>query len=158
MKIRLSWTEVWAGVHAGCQRRIAVLERGGRDRHGARAADIAWKADIEGACAELAAARVLKCEWPAFIDQGSKPDILPDIEVRNTNPSLIVRPADYKDRRYLWVKGMAPNYDVVGWMFGGDAMREEWLTDFNKSHRPKCYCVPATELRPLSEIYDMKGS
>ena len=57
MKIELSWGDVWRGVHVGSERRIAVLKRGGRDRYGADPELIAWKADIEGALAELAVAR-----------------------------------------------------------------------------------------------------
>lgn len=150
--IKLSWADVWRGVHVGAERRIAVLKRGGRDRHGANPENIAWKADIEGATAELAVARALKVHWPASVDQGSDPDIWPDIEVRRTNPSLIVRPGDYRERRYVWVSGWAPNYKVVGWIKGEDAMREEWLTDFNKPNRPKCYCVPKEELCSIEKL------
>ena len=150
--IELTWAEVWKGIHCGSERRISVLKRGGTDRFGANPESIAWKADIEGACAELATAKALGIEWQALVDQGSQPDLMPDIEVRRTNPSLIVRPGAYPDRKYVWVSGWAPHYQVVGWIMGADAMREEWLTDFNKPNRPKCYCVPRGSLCDLRTI------
>tara|TARA_Y100000004_G_C8893650_1_gene403154 strand:- start:497 stop:967 length:471 start_codon:yes stop_codon:yes gene_type:complete len=152
ISVELRWEEMWHGVHVGASRRIAVLKRGGRDRHGANPENIAWKADIEGACAELAVAKALGIEWPASVDQGSDPDLWPDIEVRRTNPSLIVRPNDYQDRKYVWVSGWAPKYEVVGWILGADAMNEKWLTDFNKPNRPKCYCVPRRMLCDIEKL------
>ena len=151
-RIRLTWDEMWHGIHVGCARRMAVLKRGGRDRFGANPELIAWKADIEGACAELAVAKALGVEWPASVDQGSDPDIWSDIEVRRTNPSLILRPNDHKDRRYVWVKGWAPAYEIGGWIKAGDGMRDEWLTDFGKSNRPKCFCVPRERLCKIETL------
>ena len=155
MKIELSWGDVWRGVHVGSERRIAVLKRGGRDRYGADPELIAWKADIEGALAELAVARALGIHWPASVDQGNDPDLFPDIEVRRTNPSLILRPADNPARRYVWVSGFAPSYVVGGWIKGADGMRPEWETDFNKPNRPKCFCVPRGELWQMSKLAEL---
>jgi len=50
---------------------------------------------------------------------------------------------------------VAPAFDVLGWMGGGEAKRSEWLMDHGG--RPPAYFVPTRALNTIETLY-LEGS
>jgi hypothetical protein len=119
-----------------------------------------WEIDVEGSCAELAAANALGLFWPARVNTfKSLPDIDPWIEVRSGRTGgkkLIVRPGDNSKSAFVLVVGAAPKYDVLGWMWGSDAKKKKYLDDCNNG-RPAAYFVPMEDLCPLEDLMKRIG-
>ena len=151
MRVTLSSADLTRAASVGAARHIAALARGLRDKHGALA-DAAWQVHIEGACGELAAAKALGVEWTGTINTFKRGDDVPggwQIRTRSRPEyELIVRPDDPDDALFLLVLGVAPHYDVKGWISGREAKRTEW----SRSHgnRPAAFFVPHAALTPLT--------
>lgn len=107
---------------------------------------------ILGAIGELAAARVMGI-YPGFtVNNFDGPDMGKDIQIRACREGrLIIAKHDKSDQKYVLVTGYAPELDVVGWIWGGEAKSERWLFDPN-NNRPPAYFVPAEELHPIETI------
>ena len=138
-------------AQVGILRRLASLKNGRPNRHGFDGTN-AWNIDIEGACGEMAVAKVLGVFWDGSVDTFSAND-LPNLQVRTSpdvNDRLIVRPGDSDTGRWCLVTGAFPDYVVHGWISGADAKRPEWSRDYNG--RPPAYFVPQQALLPLSDL------
>ena len=109
--------------------------------------------DISGACGELAVAKAINRYWaPSVNTFHNKPDIEPNIEVRSTARAencLIVRDNDPEDRYYFLVIGEPPTFQILGYMKGSDAKRDEWRRNPH-GHRPAWF-VPQEALTPIKE-------
>jgi hypothetical protein len=152
--ISLSNTEIRVAALMGADRRVSAINAA-RTGLAGQAAESKWHDDWIGALGELAVAKAIN-RYPAGIAEipDYAGDIYPGIEVRTSaraDGCLIVRPRDKPGRPYVLVLGLAPELKVAGWMLGGDAMRPRyWREGFNG--RAAAYFVPATELRPITEL------
>jgi len=53
---------------------------------------------------------------------------------------LLIRPEADDDVKFVLVKGGMPDYELIGWIMGGDAKKPEFL-DKPDWKRPELYCV-----------------
>lgn len=140
------------GATIGVARRMASLRRGQTNKVQNR--DFGWHSDIEAACAEIALAKVLGVYWGGGVNTFHDADA-GLFQVRHTqleNGCLIVREADSDYERFVLVRGTHPTYEIPGWLLGADAKTERFARAPG-GHMPAWF-VPATELRPVSELLD----
>lgn len=108
--------------------------------------------DIDGAGAEMAVAKHLGIYWGSDFGHNGV-DIKPNIDVKFTKHLtgrlLVFTDAD-PDRKYVLVTGGMPTYNVIGWMLGHDAKKEEYL-DTPDRRRPPVYAVPQERLNRFHE-------
>lgn len=147
MEVTLSWFEVFQGAACGVLRQIENLRAGRRDAHGF--SGDGWGLHVDGALAEMAAAKASDRYWEAVVS-GDPRRIAGDVglvQVRSTrrvNGSLIVHPTDPDEATFVLVVGTAPSYRVVGSILGREAKDSRWWrTD---TGRP-AYFVPQEVLR-----------
>ena len=148
--ITLTWLEVMRGAMVGVQRQVACLRRGekGWERcdH-----DLDWQNNIEGAIAELAVAKFMGRYWPGTVDRFKDPDLTNDIQVRQApkpSDSLIVRPRDNIKHRFVLAIGIAPTYNVIGWINGEESKEDpSWWR--NPGDKGWAWFVPQSKLRPM---------
>lgn len=154
--VTLQWYEMLQGAHVGMMRKIECIKQGKKDAHGAHY-ERDWSIDIEGAIAEVAAAKALGMFWPGGINTWKKPDLGSNIQVRYSqsedDPHMVIRPDDNDDEIYVLVSpGDAQNeYIVHGWMRGYEAKaHEEWVS--HAYGRPKCWRVPAHMMKSFDVL------
>lgn len=114
-----------------------------------------WNVDIEGACGELAVAKLFGRYWCGGVDNFGGCDVRglygASIQVRTSaleGAHLIVRPSEPDDHFFVLVVARCPEYEVKGWIRGWDAKRREWLFDANG--RQACFMVPQDALEPVA--------
>ena len=110
--------------------------------------------EVCGACGELALAKAAG-QWfiPSVNTFHRVPDCLGDVEVRSTllsEGSLIVRDNDSGDRRYVLATVSAPNVRLVGWLYGHECMKPEFLR--NPDGHRESWFIPQSLLRPIEEL------
>lgn len=150
--------EMAMASNAASLRNIAALKRGweskiGNGNH--------WENHIEGACGEVAVAKVMGKYWGGSINtfkQGGDIDST-GWEVRtrsNHDYDLIIRDSDPDDRVFILVTGKAPCYRVWGWIGSTDARREEWRKDYGG--HGAAYFVPKESLKQMGDLNVNRGS
>lgn len=148
--VTLTWHEAAMASHVGWMRHIKAMFAGKQDSHGYEGDG--WSEHIEGACGELAVAKVLGRYWDGSVNTW-KADDLPGLQIRTRSRheyDLIVRPGDDDQAVWVLVTGRCPEYCVRGWIAGADAKRREWLRDYGG--RPAAYFVPVKQLRGVEEL------
>jgi hypothetical protein len=153
--ITLAPYELHAGSLVGFHRRLKCLIRNSHDdTYGTPT----WTTDIEAALAEMAFAKWAGVYWDFSVDTYKAPDVS-SVQIRwsnNHSNKLIFRPnKDNKYDKFVLVTGLSPTYRIHGWMYGKDAMREDWLfapKGDNGYERPAAYFVPASSLKTLSTL------
>lgn len=144
--VTLTKDECWHGVMLGVRRRIELVDWGGISNiFGIPDADN-WRTDVEGACAEVAVAKLLNKFWCGGVGTFKNPDV-GNYQVRWTHREdgcLIVRPTDADHEYFILVTGTIPNYKVIGWIKGALAKKEIWKRGPNG--RPAAYFVPQSAL------------
>lgn len=130
VRVTLTPGEMYAGALVGIVRQANALRDNLHNKYNDPNADHNWSIHIEGACGELAAAKVLNVYWsPTQGTFRDCPDIGGAFEVRTRSQhwhDLIVRPDDRDDLPYVLVTGLTPYFVVRGWILGRDAKRDEW--------------------------------
>lgn len=142
--------EITYAVQVGLARHLAAIQQGNQDRYGAQGDSFAegLQKHLDGAGAELAAAKALNRHWNASVNtyrNGS--DIGENIEVRlrrEPHYDLIVRDSDHDARYFVLVLGRLPQYHVVGFIKGSDAKRPEWRQNYGGFG--EAYFVPQSAL------------
>jgi hypothetical protein len=107
----------WAAIVGG-RRQIEARHLG--QRHAAGGNLDEWGNDLEGAGAELAAARALGVDWPAKVGAGLgwDLDVADGVEVRwtrNPHGPLLLRVTHCPPGHYVLVTGYLPRYLVLGY-------------------------------------------
>lgn len=154
LEIRLDGKELLMAANVGLARNHSSIVNNRKPSHGWKGP--AWNIHIEGACAEMAVAKVMRCYWNGSIDTFKQQDLLykdRPIQVRSsTNPdsALIVRDDDYSAHCYILVTGEAPAFIIRGFILGDDAKQDK----FRKSPlgRPPAYFVPQDQLRDIRKL------
>lgn len=116
---------------------------------------LGWTRHIEGACAELAFAKLIDRYWDASQSRfrNSNGGDVGGIQVRSTieeDGHLILRPHDRDEDAFVLVVGCAPRFRIVGWARARDAKRPEFVRDPGGRGRP-CWWIPQSALRPVPD-------
>jgi hypothetical protein len=151
--IQLSPSEMMQAAIVGVMRNVGAIKQGRQPIAGQKPEHL-WSNHIEGALAEMAAAKVLGVYWSGTVNTFAADD-LEDYEVRQTakdDGPLIVRPHDDNTSIYILVTGVNGMYRVVGWLSGEDAKKEHFKA--SPGGRPAAYFVPQSELNNIEEIHE----
>lgn len=152
MVVKLKWYEVASCAVTGLWRRLESIRRGIKDAPGFNRED-KWAIDIEGACGEMAAAKALGHYWNASVNTFAEGDV-GEFQVRTSRskaPMLVVREQNSPDDIYILVHGAAPDFHVLGWMKGRDAMKKKYFRKLDP-RRPPVYAVSPSDLKPLEDL------
>ena len=153
VEVTLTTYELAMAAQVGIRRQLEAIEQGLPDKHGIDPVN-GWSVHVQGAAGEMAVAKALNVFWGGSFNTFTNSGDVGDLEVRtraaNDRYQLLIRPGDRGDKIFVLVKGLAPNYTIIGWMYGGLAKREEWAHDYGG--RGKAYFVPTDELSDFSEL------
>jgi len=155
-EVILTQREMAMGAHCGIMRNIVSIEN---DPAAGFEEEFAWNIHIEGACGEVAAAKILNRFWSPSVNTFNAPDIGKNLQVRTRSRhdyELIVRPktvtykGDNPDNYFILMTGKAPRFIIHGYMLGLDAQRQEW----NQTHggRDPAWFVPQKKLLPWTDL------
>ena len=146
MMIKLTPCEMMLGATIGIHRHMAAINRNLQDRHGFEGDG--WGIHIEGACGEIAAARALGVYYGGSINSFRTGFDIGGYQVRTRSRrdyDLIIRDNDDLNQSYILVLGVAPNFEVVGFLPGIAVSRHpEWRKTYGG--REECWFVPQSEL------------
>lgn len=163
--VPMAWYEVELAANVGVRRFIGAMERGGRGERGrdvkSRAEFVSrggdpddngdgWTRHVEGACGEMAVSKVLGLYWSASVDTYRSRADVGSYQVRTRlkpQYQLYVRPSDPDGAPFFLARGRAPNFEIIGWIRGHAAKREEWLHEHGGP--PAAYFVPDEALTPI---------
>jgi hypothetical protein len=122
--------------------------------------------DVDGACAEIAVAKVLGKYWNALRNRvtNEMPDVGLNIQVRHTrgmgNRLIIHTTHENPDHYYFLVVGTPPELHIVGFILGAKGMQRKWLHSYKQpgtdKYYPPAYFVPQHELTSIG-WYSQKG-
>lgn len=147
--VLLSRSEMRIAADVGVLRQLGALDR--PDAHGLLGSG--WNEHIEGSLGEMAFAKALGVYWAAPINTFKEGGDVGAFQVRtrsNDNYDLLVRPTDRDEDIFVLVVGQRGIYRVVGWLYGRECKRPEWLKTYGG--RPPAYFVPQEALRPISTL------
>lgn len=152
IKVILTPSELTMAAACGCQRNIEAIRKKLKPAYGF-AEEYSWNIHIEGACGEVAAARVLSLFWSPTVNTFSAPDISHNIQIRTRSShtyDLIVRRKDNPNNLYVHVTGKAPEFLIHGYILGAKARRDEWEQRYGG--RPPAWFVPRTALKAIDGL------
>lgn len=147
-QVTLSWFELFIAAQRGAMRQIEALKERRRDNHGF--SGDGWGVHIEGACGEMAWARVSDRYWnPVVKNPYALPGDVGDVQIRASKKDsahLLLHESDPDDALFVLVTGEAPHFRIVGEILGREGKRQEWFGDPYGTNRP-CFWVPQSALR-----------
>lgn len=150
--IKLTKEEFLIGTMIGSYRNMRANKNNKKDAHGFE--DDGWEAHIEGACAEIAAYKLLGVFWSPSIDKQKEPGGDGGYyEVRRRSKQdydHLIRTDDAAARIHIMVVGEAPSFRVVGWIWGHEARQDRWWK--NHGNRGWAWFVPQGALHDMSEL------
>lgn len=155
--IRLTPDQMRDRILCGLKRAKDVMENGRKARTGETGP--VWDRHIEGACGEQAAAVALGIPCYEMVNTFGDPDLPGKVQVRTRTPEkhdgykveLQVRPDETrKGHRYVLVIGVAPDFDVWGWIPAAEAVHFPLKDKGRKGC--KAHWVPREKLYPISEL------
>lgn len=149
VEVELNWHELMQAGHVGMLRHIEAVTQGRPDLHGFDG-DSGWHTHCEGACGELAVAKVFNRYYNGSVNTFREGGDVGAVQVRTRSKhdyELLVRDRDRDDDVFILVTGRAPRFRVVGWIKAGDAKRPEWSNTYG--NRPAAYFVPHAALHPI---------
>lgn len=154
-KITLSPQEIEVASFVGMKRATSSLIRKSKHTSNISRTDPAYDYHINGAMAEMAAAKFLGafwvCSWDTWQSDG---DLIgrkgTKIEVRWTKTEtghLLLKKDDPKNRVFILVTGTAPDFEIRGWIQGSEGMTENnWR---KVTERPPSFFVSQSDLNPF---------
>lgn len=135
----------------GLLRNIAALKKGYKNKiEGSN-----WQTHVEGACGEVAVAKLLGKYWGGSVNTfkagGDLDSTGWEVRTRSSHSyDLIIRDDDADDRVYILVTGKAPQYQVHGWIKAADGKQQQWRR--NHGGYGAAFFVPKSALRQLGEL------
>lgn len=154
MRVILSETELHLGAMIGLRRRIVSAISGELNR-GVKKQNL-WDVDITGALGEIAFSKAVGLYLNVTTTKPGKVDFEiggVKVEVRTAyekTSRLIVRNGDLDDAAFVLVTGYMNDFDIVGWCWGYEAKRDEWLD--NPGFRAPAWFVPREGLRDFEDF------
>jgi hypothetical protein len=143
--------EGWAHDVA-MNRHAEDVMKGARDQHGDWNKADGGKLHLQGARAELYAARFFDVEWaPKNFANRHEPDVADLFDVRATgyrNGGMLLHPGD-PDRRPVVLVITGDRFTLPGWCWGEDGKAERYWWTGGKS---PCYRVPQAALHPPAAL------
>ena len=150
--VKLEWYEYMIGAFVGIMRHLESRRAGFKNHINGKA----LLHDIDGALAEIAAAKAMNIYCGCTINTfKTKPDIGHNVDVRlcrYSNGHLEMKSDDIDDRWYVLVRGIAPEYEVVGRMLGRDGKQECWFAPKLTGGGMRHFLVPEEELIPINDL------
>lgn len=151
IEVRLKDYEVLQAAMTGMLRQVSAIKRKSVSKIIGRE----WQAHIEGACGEVAVAKVMGRYWGGGINtykSGGDIDSTGwEVRTRSSHDyDLIVRDDDDDERVFILVTGHAPDYRVQGWIRAADAKRQEWQQNYGG--HGLAYFVPRDALSEMGEL------
>lgn len=158
LRVRLTPTELLIADLVGAARRVQSMQRGHAMTYGCQPQNL-LNTNLGGAEGEIATAKGLGIYWQAIVGNPDAPDVGP-YEVR-TNTSqrwddTLMHPRDKDDRAYIGVLAFPPDFEIMGWIWGWEAKRQEWWRDGEKG-RP-AFFVPRPALYPISTLPQIEAT
>lgn len=146
--ITLTRHELAIAALLGIQRQIENLFKGRPDAHGA-SPEAGWEIHIQGAAGEMAVAKWANKYWSGNLGDLDADDVgRAQVRTRSRHSyELPIHMTDRDDRAFILVTGLAPNFVLRGWIWGGEAKRTEFWKD-PAGGRP-AFFVPQSALRPM---------
>lgn len=145
--VNLTPAEMMQAIVVGAMRRLKDLKRC-RDRYGTLGNP--WDADIEGAMAEMAVAKVVGAFWS--IGEIGHPDA-GKLQVRSTRRDdgrLILHREDPDKDVFVLVCGGDGHYRLAGHIEGAAGKKDAYWAD-PKTGRP-CFWVPQADLNSIQSL------
>ena len=153
--IELSFEEGLAAAVQGSVQMMRAIRDGtvGCDHGGKSGRELRerWAQAIQGQMAEHAISKALGA-YPVASKDGIHGDDPGGWAIRSTpwrQGHLVVNESELPEadaKRFVLVVGHWPTFDIVGWMHGRDARRDEW---WRPHERPASWWVPQSALQPL---------
>lgn len=157
--IRLSFEEGLAAAIQGSVQMMRAISTGtvGFDHGGVSGRDLRqrWAQAIQGQMAEHAISKALGI-YPIASAAGVRGDDPGGWDIRSTpwqNGHLIINGIELPEMdntRFILAVGHWPEFEIVGWIYGKDARRDEW---WRGDERPPSWWVPQSALQPV-EVLD----
>lgn len=116
-----------------------------------------YEKHVRGACAEMAVAKWLNVFWKgALVDdpRENRGDVQDGVEVRSTahpDGRLLIREKDDPDSMFILAVGEPPKFELVGWIYAGEAPDLAQLRPLSPGSDP-VWAVDQQDLRPMSEL------
>lgn len=151
MTVNLNWFEVLSAAYTGVMRRVESIRKGYKNAKGFDRTDV-WDIDINGAGAEMAAAKCMNRYWDGSVNGFKRGDV-GNYQVRlarGETPYLLFRQNDNPDAIFVLVNGVLPSFKVLGWLKGSDGMKAKYLRSFGG--RPEVYAVPPKYLHKMTVL------
>ena len=149
--VKLEWYEVSVAVHIAGLRHTESMRQGLKDRFGYQGRDL--HDNLYGVLGEIAFAKSTDSYFPMSVNTYKGADVGWNWQVRtvgsNKNRDLIIRPKDKDSHYYVLVEVIRKeSYTCLihGWIQGIVGKKEEFLTDFGYSDRPKVFRIPQNRL------------
>ena len=152
MKVSLTVSELLMAANIGIKRHMEALKKGLPDKHGFDGQN-GWTVHIEGAAGELAVAKALNVYWAGTVNTFKTGADVGSLHVRTRskdNYELLVRDNDLDDGIFIHVTGLAPHYNVVGYLLAAEAKNKKWLREHGD--RPAAYFVPNDQLKNIEDL------
>ena len=153
IRVWLTTSELMVAAYVGSARNVQSLMQGWTPAAGVGLCNT-WTPNIEGAAGEMAVAKGLGMYWRPIIGDNHSDDVGPyqvRTNVSRKHDDLCLRPRDRIDRVFIGVLSFLPEFEIVGWITGGDGKQDCWLRD-GSADRPQCYYVPRAALAPMSSL------
>ncbi len=148
----LTGQEIMTAVLVAAMRQIRCFKKHMNQTAG-HSSDRDWQDSIEGALGEAAFAKISGLYWDYSVNTFRKYGDVDGLEIKThwftgSAASMIIRPKDSDDRKYIMMNGANGRYVYRGWVFGHEAKNKEWFRTAGKyDKRPPCYWVPLAALR-----------
>ena len=152
--ITLTNRELTMAAECGIMRNIACIIDGRKPAHGFDDEDGSWNVHVEGACGEVAVAKLLGRFWSPTVNTFHAADIGLKIQVRTRSRhdyDLLVRSSDEASHAVVCVTGLAPRFAAHGYMIAQDARRDEWVQ--THGGRPPAWFIPKKHLLDIRDLF-----
>ena len=148
MDVELTWKEMMLGAQTGVMRQVENTRGKYRQPSINVGHDRDWQIHIEGALAELAAAKALGI-FPAGGEFRSA-DLGSGIEVRSSQREvtwMYMKESDVDDNIFVRVTGLNGDYKIHGWITGREGKEFPLEDKYNRGFQSRF--VPYDALHPL---------
>jgi hypothetical protein len=150
--VQLSDEELMLYATAGAQRAVKCMLRKAAPAEGAGHWDD-WQISIEGVLGEAAVAKhynlyVSSVQGYGAIDVGGIYEVRTS---KNHGDPMRIKQSDPDHLPFFLVNGINGRYVIRGWIYAGEAKREEWFSVYKRPGHP-VYWVPVAKLNPPNKL------